>query len=100
MMPFEKSPVLSLEVLPQKIAGLKNETLQSSEHSEGETACRPLKTSIRLREQEILKNCADRYGGHPTKEQVREICKCLEISVASYYRKIGAGNGAEAATEF
>ena len=100
MMTFEKSPVLSLEVLPQKIAGLKNETLQSSEHSEGETACRPLKTSIRLREQEILKNCADRYGGHPTKEQVREICKCLEISVASYYRKIGAGNGAEAATEF
>lgn len=100
MMTFEKSPVLSLEVLPQKIAGLKNETLQSSEHSEGETACLPLKTSIRLREQEILKNCADRYGGHPTKEQVREICKCLEISVASYYRKIGAGNGAEAATEF
>lgn len=95
MMTFEKSPVLSLEVLPQKISGLNNETSQNSGHPGENMACLPLKSSIRIREQEILKNYAARYGGHPTKEQVREICRCLEISVASYYRKIGGGSEGE-----
>ncbi len=98
MMTFEKSPVLSLEVLPQKISGLNNETSQNSEHPGENMACLPLKSSIRIREQEILKNYAARYGGHPTKEQVREICRCLEISVASYYRKIGGGSEGETVT--
>lgn len=99
MMTFEKSPVLSLEVLPQKISGLNNETSQNSEYPEENMACLPLKSSIRIREQEILKNYAARYGGHPTKEQVREICRCLEISVASYYRKIGGGSEGETVAE-
>ncbi len=89
MMTFEKSPVLSLEVLPQKISGLNNETLQTSRKPEEELACFPLKKRVQMKEQEILRSFAARYGGHPTKEQVREICKCLEISVASYYRKMG-----------
>lgn len=88
MMTFEKSPVLSLEVVSQKILSLNNET---TEHvrSDGDTsACQPLKTSLQIKELEILRNMAARYGGHPTKAQVKEICNCLDISVASYYRKI------------
>ncbi len=89
MMTFEKSPVLSLEVLPQKISGLNNETPYHFQQTGTGLAYQPLKKSLRIKEQEILHSFAARYGGHPTKEQVREICKCLEISVASYYRKIG-----------
>lgn len=90
MMTFEKSPVLSLEAAPQKILSLNNETGKGCHRTGGETSCLPLKTSLRMKEQEILRTMAARYGGHPTKEQVREICKYLEISVASYYRKIGS----------
>ena len=90
MMTFEKSPVLSLEASPQKILSLNNETGKGCHRTGGETSCLPLKTSLRMKEQEILRTMAARYGGHPTKEQVREICKYLEISVASYYRKIGS----------
>ena len=90
MMTFEKSPVLSLEAAPQKILSLNNETRNGCHRTGGETSCLPLKTSLRMKEQEILRTMAARYGGHPTKEQVREICKYLEISVASYYRKIGS----------
>lgn len=90
MMTFEKSPVLSLESVPQKIISLNHETIKTFHDSEEEVVCKPLKTSLHIKEQEILHSMASRYGGHPTKAQVREICKCLEISVASYYRKIGA----------
>lgn len=90
MMTFEKSPVLSLEATPQKILSINNETGKGCHRTGGETSCLPLKTSLRMKEQEILRTMAARYGGHPTKEQVREICKYLEISVASYYRKIGS----------
>lgn len=91
MMTFEKSPVLSLETAPQKITGIKNETEEDSGRTGEEPVCQPLKASLKLKEQEILKNMAARYGGHPTKKQVGEICQCLEISVASYYRKMGGG---------
>ena len=29
-----------------------------------------------------------KYGGQPTKKQMKEICDELDISVASYYRKM------------
>lgn len=94
MMTFEKSPVLSLESAPQKIISLNNDTEESLRRGDGETAFLPLKASLRIKEQEILRNMAARYGGHPTKEQVKEICRYLEISVATYYRKIGSGTTA------
>ena len=92
MMTFEKTQVLSLEVMPQKILSLKNETtLNAASHivsKMDETEDRPLKIRLQEKEREILKSMAARYGGHPTKEQVKEICRILDISVASYYRKI------------
>ena len=92
MMTFEKTQVLSLEVMPQKILSIKNETtLNAASHivsKMDETEDRPLKIRLQEKEREILKSMAARYGGHPTKEQVKEICRILDISVASYYRKI------------
>lgn len=90
MMTFEKSSVLSMEVLPKKISNLKIETNEKDEGSE--KICRPLKTIIREKEREILYAMAEEYGGHPSREQIKEICKKLDISVASYYRKIEQDN--------
>ncbi len=93
MMTFEKTQVLSLEVMPQKILSLKNETtLNAASHivpEMDETEDKPLKIRLQEKEREILRSMAARYGGHPTKEQVKEICRVLDISLASYYRKIG-----------
>lgn len=83
MMTFEKGPVLSMEVVPQKISGLKSET-DEGDAGGGKT----LKELMRAQEKEILARAAQKYGGHPTKAQVREICRTLDISVASWYRKI------------
>ena len=78
MMTFEKGPVLSMEVVPQKISGLKSET-DEGDAGGGKT----LKELMRAQEKEILARAAQKYGGHPTKAQVREICRTLDISVAS-----------------
>ena len=83
MMTFEKGPVLSMEVVPQKISGLKSETNEG-----GAGGGKTLKELMRAQEKEILVRTAQKYGGHPTKAQVREICRTLDISVASWYRKI------------
>lgn len=83
MMTFEKGPVLSMEVVPQKISGLKSETDEG-----GAGGGKTLKELMRAQEKEILARTAQKYGGHPTKAQVREICRTLDISVASWYRKI------------
>lgn len=88
MMTFEKTQVLSLDVVPQKILSLRNETAQNLTAGLDEMEDKPLKIRLQEKEQEILKSMAARYGGHPTKEQVKEICQRLDISVASYYRKI------------
>lgn len=90
MMTFEKSSVLSMEVLPKKISNLKIETNEKDEGSE--KICRPLKMIIREKEREVLYAMAEEYGGHPSREQIKEICKKLDISVASYYRKIEQDN--------
>ena len=83
MMTFEKGPVLSMEGVPQKISGLKSETDEG-----GAGGGKTLKELMRAQEKEILARTAQKYGGHPTKAQVREICRTLDISVASWYRKI------------
>lgn len=88
MMTFEKTQVLSLDVVPQKILSLRNETAPNLTAGLDEMEDKPLKIRLQEKEQEILKSMAARYGGHPTKEQVKEICQRLDISVASYYRKI------------
>ena len=88
MMTFEKTQVLSLDVVPQKILSLRNETTPNLTAGLDEMEDKPLKIRLQEKEQEILKSMAARYGGHPTKEQVKEICQRLDISVASYYRKI------------
>lgn len=89
MMTFEKGPVLSLAVVPQKILDLRSAPVVSLEKDKREFVGCPLKQSLQEREQDILRAMAERYGGHPTKEQVKEICQVLDISVASWYRKIG-----------
>ena len=80
MMTFEKSNVISMDVLPEKINGLK------SENGEGEK--KTLKELLHEKEVEVLKNKVKKYGGQPTKKQIKEICDELDISVASYYRKM------------
>ena len=80
MMTFEKSNVISMDVLPEKINGLK------SENGEGEK--KTLKELLHEKEVDVLKNKVKKYGGQPTKKQIKEICDELDISVASYYRKI------------
>lgn len=88
MMTFETGDVLSPAVLPQKIASLTIDTKQISKSVPEMTLMQPLKDSLLMREQEILKSMMKKYGGHPSKEQAKEICSILGISVASYYRKI------------
>ena len=90
MMTFEKTQVLSLEVVPQKILSLKSETNLAAVKETDPYEDMPLKARLQEKEREILKEMAARYGGHPTKEQVKEICRILDISVASYYRKISS----------
>lgn len=90
MMTFEKTQVLSLEVVPQKILSLKSETNLAAVKETDPYEDMPLKARLQEKEREILKEMAARYGGHPTKEQVKEICRVLDISVASYYRKISS----------
>lgn len=80
MMTFEKSNVISMDVLPEKINGLK------SENGEGEK--KTLKELLHEKEVDVLKNKVKKYGGQPTKKQIKEICDELDISVASYYRKM------------
>ena len=80
MMTFEKSNVISRDVLPEKINGLK------SENGEGEK--KTLKELLHEKEVDVLKNKVKKYGGQPTKKQIKEICDELDISVASYYRKM------------
>lgn len=80
MMTFEKSNVISMDVLPEKINGLK------SENGEGEK--KTLKELLHEKEVDVLKNKVKKYGGQPTKKQIKEICNELDISVASYYRKM------------
>lgn len=86
MMTFENSPVLSTNVLPQKIKVLNYETAPSRMDTENPNIS--LKEILHKKELEILHNMAAQYGGHPSKKQVQEICSTLKISVASYYRKM------------
>ena len=79
-MTFEKSNVISMDVLPEKITGLKYEN--------GGCEKKTLKELLHEKEVEILKGKVRKYGGQPTKKQIKEICDELDISVASYYRKI------------
>ena len=80
MMTFEKSNVISMDVLPEKINSLK------SENGDGEK--KTLKELLHEKEVDVLKNKVKKYGGQPTKKQIKEICDELDISVASYYRKM------------
>ena len=80
MMTFEKSNVISMDVIPEKINSLK------SENGEGEK--KTLKELLHEKEVDVLKNKVKKYGGQPTKKQIKEICDELDISVASYYRKM------------
>lgn len=80
MMTFEKSNVISMDVLPEKINGLKSEN--------GEDEKKTLKELLHEKEVDVLKNKVKKYGGQPTKKQIKEICDELDISVASYYRKM------------
>lgn len=80
MMTFEKSNVISMDVLPEKINGLKSEN--------GESEKKTLKELLHEKEVDVLKNKVKKYGGQPTKKQIKEICDELDISVASYYRKM------------
>ena len=80
MMTFEKSNVISMDVLPEKINGLKSEN--------GEDEKKTLKELLHEKEVDVLKHKVKKYGGQPTKKQIKEICDELDISVASYYRKM------------
>lgn len=48
---------------------------------------RPLHENVELLESEIIARLSVAYKDLPVKDQVHEICRILEISNASYYRK-------------
>lgn len=87
MMTFEEGTILSINVLPQRILS-RSAVVSSNTEPSGNVTDEPLKKLLQAREQEILHDMAAKYGGHPTKEQIKDICRILDISVASYYRKI------------
>lgn len=84
MMTFQNGAMLSPENFPPRIArALDGKPVQEEK--------RTLKEMLEAHETEILAGYASRYGGHPDRKQVGEICEELGISPASYYRKIGRG---------
>lgn len=91
MVNFERGEMLSLANLPQKLLG--QEALKPMANS-AHTGAQPspyigtMKEFVRNKEREFLLALNARYGGQPSLEEIREICRRLDISVATYYRKL------------
>lgn len=97
MMTFESGAYLSESSIPSRI--IKNLSARQNFHlCVGEKICcdsgkreifgRSLKEILEEKEREVLEEYAARYGGHPSKKEVGEICNQLGIGISSYYRKL------------
>lgn len=85
MMTFEKGSILSDDNMPSKMK------IPEERHifAPGINIYRPLRENVELLESEIITRLGAEYKNLPLRDQVREICKILDISQASYYRKKG-----------
>ena len=85
MMTFEKGSILSDDNMPSKMK------IPEERHifAPGINIYRPLRENVELLESEIITRVGAEYKHLPLRDQVREICKILDISQASYYRKKG-----------
>lgn len=85
MMTFEKGAMLSIENIPAKMKVSEEENI----FAPGLNLYRPLRENVELVESEIIARLNAVYKDLPVCDQVKEVCKILEISMASYYRKKG-----------
>ncbi len=85
MMTFEKGAMLSVENIPAKMKVSGEENI----FAPGLNIYRPLRENVELVESEIIARLNAVYKDLPVCDQVKEVCKILEISMASYYRKKG-----------
>ena len=85
MMTCEKGSILSDDNMPSKMK------IPEERHifAPGINIYRPLRENVELLESEIITRLGAEYKNLPLRDQVREICKILDISQASYYRKKG-----------
>jgi transcriptional regulator with PAS, ATPase and Fis domain len=92
MVNFEQGELIKLENLPQKLlkSGSLHRSVESFPVQDGIPAQGPgtLKELMRRKEREILVSMNARYRGRPTVDDIKEICRTLEISMATYYRKM------------
>lgn len=85
MIAFEKDSILSPANIPKSIVKIDSEI---SHQLNNDILLRPLKSSVKDYEKHLLERINEKYQGHPTKNEILEICKILHISIASYYRKL------------
>lgn len=88
MMNFEHSPMLSFENIPQRISRALTVAAKAATPVLPDASGGTLKEILRACETQVLTQMNARYGGHPSLEQIKKICSEMDISVASYYRKM------------
>ena len=85
MIAFENGSILSSSHIPKNILKADSET---SIQFTNDVFLQPLKTSVKNYERQLLEKINDKYQGHPSKNEILDICRILHISIASYYRKL------------
>lgn len=90
MMNFEQDAYLSLKSMPPKLLTLDSQEKQElySVPSAKTGRLRPLKELMGEYEQSIFQGFLETHHGRPTLEEIDQFCQALQISRASYYRKI------------
>lgn len=88
MMNFESAHLLSFENIPQRILRPSVSNPKSAAPVLTDVEGGTLKEILRACETRALTQMNARYDGHPSLEQIKKICSEMEISVASYYRKM------------
>jgi len=98
MMVFEEGRILTTRNMPKRLLSERSkdsrEILEREEDMEyirtemEEVNNGTLKEQLKRKEEEIFEGLKKQYGEHPDKKTVEEICKQLDISRPSYYRKI------------
>lgn len=93
MVNFEQKDLVSEENIPQKLIQKQNKNIEpeSVSHKYDFAANgigRSLKELTQEFHKEVILSMNASYGGQPSLENIREICSALDISLATYYRKL------------
>lgn len=89
MMNFEQGMYLSLDSMPPKLSSTETTASKFStcDTDNGISKLRPLKEMLAQYEQQIFQNFFHSTNGKPSLEDIDALCKALDISRATYYRK-------------